>query len=135
MDMLRTRTSRREEPLEQHLPEPLVTEDGADPEQQALLADAVGLAMLIVLDTLTPAERLAEQALAFSSRTEYARPALVNGAAGLVVAANGRPIAVMAFTVADERIAELDIYADPQRLNQLDPAIFNGTAKDPSRKP
>jgi RNA polymerase sigma factor (sigma-70 family) len=59
MDMLRTRTSRREEPLDQCLPEPLIDHDGADPEQEALLADAVGLALLIVLDTLAPAERLA----------------------------------------------------------------------------
>jgi RNA polymerase sigma-70 factor, ECF subfamily len=221
MDMLRTRTSRREEPLGQCLPEPLIDRDGADPEQEALLADAVGLAMLIVLDTLAPAERLAfvlhdmfrvpyeeiaritgrtpaaarqlasrarrrvrtapvpdpdlgrqravvdaflaaarngdlnalvatldpdirlraevggavqhvrgasevaRQAMAFSSRSEFARVARVNGAAGLVVTADGRPLAVMAFTVVDGRIAELDIFADPRRLGRLDPRIFS----------
>jgi RNA polymerase sigma-70 factor, ECF subfamily len=56
LDMLRTRTSRREEPAGPHLPDPVV---GTDPEQQALLADSVGLALLVVLDTLDPAERLA----------------------------------------------------------------------------
>jgi RNA polymerase sigma factor (sigma-70 family) len=60
LDMLRARTSRREEPLGVHLPEPIVSrQDGIDPEQQALLAEGVGLALLVVLDTLAPAERLA----------------------------------------------------------------------------
>jgi RNA polymerase sigma-70 factor (ECF subfamily) len=60
LDMLRARTARREEPLGPHLPDPVVGgEDGLDPEQEALLAEGVGLALLVVLDTLTPAERLA----------------------------------------------------------------------------
>jgi RNA polymerase sigma factor (sigma-70 family) len=60
LDMLRSRESRREEPLGVHVSEPIVRrEDGIDPEQEALLADSVGLALLVVLDTLNPAERLA----------------------------------------------------------------------------
>jgi RNA polymerase sigma factor (sigma-70 family) len=60
LDMLRSRNSRREEPLGVHVPDPIVSrEDGIDPEQEALLADSVGLALLVVLDTLSPAERLA----------------------------------------------------------------------------
>jgi len=60
LDMLRSRRSRREEPLDLHLPEPVVSgADGTDPEHQALLADSVGPALLVVLDTLAPAERLA----------------------------------------------------------------------------
>jgi RNA polymerase sigma factor (sigma-70 family) len=68
LNMLRSRRSRREEPLEGPLGEPLDARvpdpivgraDGADPEQEALLADGVGLALLVVLETLTPAERLA----------------------------------------------------------------------------
>ena len=68
LDMLRSRKSRREEPLEEplgqpqgmRLPEPIVgRQDGTDPEHEALLADSVGLALLVVLETLTPAERLA----------------------------------------------------------------------------
>jgi RNA polymerase sigma factor (sigma-70 family) len=60
LDLLRARTSRREQPLGVHLPEPVARDaDGADPEQEALLAEGVGLALLVVLDTLAPAERLA----------------------------------------------------------------------------
>ena len=60
LNMLRSRRSRREEPLGVHLPEPIIDRaDGADPEHQALLADSVGLALLVVLETLAPAERLA----------------------------------------------------------------------------
>jgi RNA polymerase sigma factor (sigma-70 family) len=60
LNMLRSRGTRREEALDTHLPDPVVTgEDDIDPEQEALLADSVGLALLVVFDTLTPAERLA----------------------------------------------------------------------------
>jgi RNA polymerase sigma factor (sigma-70 family) len=230
LDMLRARTSRREEPLGVHLPEPVVSrQDGVDPEQQALLAEGVGLALLVVLDTLTPAERLAfvlhdmfavpfdeigpvvgrstaaakmlasrarrrvrgantvpdadlarqrevvdaffaaardgdfdtlvalldpeavvradrgaapagapaevrgAEAVAgqvltiggFGRLARMAQPALVNGAAGVVVSADGRPFAVMAFTVTQGRIAEIDILADPERLRRLDLAVLD----------
>src|SRR6478672_2074433 len=60
LDMLRTRTARREDVLDVHLPDPIVSAvDDSGPEQQAVLADSVGLALLVVLDTLSPAERLA----------------------------------------------------------------------------
>jgi RNA polymerase sigma factor (sigma-70 family) len=60
LNMLRSRKRRREEPLDAHLPDPIVDRaDGIDPEHEALLADSVGLALLVVLETLTPAERLA----------------------------------------------------------------------------
>jgi len=60
LNMLRSRKRRREEPLEAGLPDPVVSpEGGLQPEDEALLADSVGLALLVVLDTLTPAERLA----------------------------------------------------------------------------
>ncbi len=60
LDELRSRRARREEPLGAHAPEPIVSSvDGGDPEGEAMLADSVGLAMLVVLETLTPAERLA----------------------------------------------------------------------------
>ena len=60
LDMLRSRKSRSEELLGVHLPDPIVSrEDGIDPEHEALLADSVGLAMLVVLERLAPAERLA----------------------------------------------------------------------------
>jgi RNA polymerase sigma factor (sigma-70 family) len=227
LDMLRWRESRREEPLGVRLPEPIVSrEDGIDPEQEALLADSVGLALLVVLDTLAPAERLAfvlhdlfampfdeiapivgrsstavrqlasrarrrvqgaarvpdadlarqrevvdaflaaarggdfdallavldpdvvvrsdlgavppgasrevrgapavaEQALTFARLSPFAQPALVNGAAGLVVARHGRPISVMGFTITGGKIVEIDILVDPQRLRQLDLAVLD----------
>ena len=222
LDMLRSRAARREEPLGVHLPDPVISQpDVLDPEQEALLAEGVGLALLVVLDTLAPAERLAfvlhdtfavpfeeisailgrspaatrqlasrarrrvraaparpdadlagqqravdaflaaarngdlealvalldpdvvaradwgkvpvrvptvlrgagavaEQALAFAQRAPYGRPVLVNGAAGVVVAAGTRLIAVMGFTVTDGKITEIDILADPERLRHVD---------------
>jgi RNA polymerase sigma-70 factor (ECF subfamily) len=226
LDLLRSRRTRREEPLQAVLPEPVVTVgDGPEPEREAVLTDEVGLALLVVLGTLAPAERLAfvlhdvfavpyeeiapivgrttaaarqlasrarrrvraaavpdpdlaaqrrvvaaflaaarggdlgalvhlldpdvvlhadmrvggapvsrtvrgaaavaEQALGFARRARYARLARVNGATGLVAAAGpDRPIAVLGFTVAGGRIAEIDILADPVRLARLDPAVF-----------
>jgi RNA polymerase sigma factor (sigma-70 family) len=60
LNMLRSRRSQREEPLDVRMPEPIVDRaDGTDPEHEALLADSVGLALLVVLETLNPAERLA----------------------------------------------------------------------------
>jgi RNA polymerase sigma factor (sigma-70 family) len=226
LDMLRSRRSRREEPLAAHLPEPIVSrEDGVDPEHEALLADSVGLALLVVLETLGPAERLAfvlhdmsavpfdeiapivgrspaaarqlasrarrrvrgaapapdvdlarqrqvvdaflaaarggdfdalvalldpdvvlrvdrgavrpaasrevrgaravvEQARSFAQLAALARPALVNGAAGVVVASRGRPLAVAGFTVAHGKIVEIDVLADPARLRELDLTVL-----------
>jgi RNA polymerase sigma-70 factor (ECF subfamily) len=60
LNMLRSRKTRREQPLDVRLPDPVVDRpDGTDPEHEALLADSVGLALLVVLETLGPAERLA----------------------------------------------------------------------------
>jgi RNA polymerase sigma factor (sigma-70 family) len=60
LNMLRSRAVRREEPLSPYLPDPILDRaDGVDPEHEALLADSVGLALLVVLETLTPPERLA----------------------------------------------------------------------------
>jgi RNA polymerase sigma-70 factor (ECF subfamily) len=226
LDMLRSRKARREEPLEVQLPEPIVDRaDGGDPEHEALIADSVGLALLVVLETLSPAERLAfvlhdmfgvpfeeiapivgrspvasrqlasrarrrvrgaapagdvdrarqremvdafvaaardgdfdglvalldpdvvlrvdrgtarpgasrevrgaelvaKQARSFARLAGLARPALVNGAAGFVVADRGRTLAVAGFTIAGDRIVEIDILADLARLRELDlPAL------------
>ena len=61
LDMLRSRASRREDSMDAdvHLPDPIVTRVGDDPAEHAILADSVGIALLVVLDTLAPAERLA----------------------------------------------------------------------------
>jgi len=220
LDMLRTRRSRREDYVGSWLPEPVIVSAHEDPEQEALLADSVGLALLVVLDTLTPAERLsfvlhdmfgmpfeeiapivdrspaaarqlasrarrrvrgapdtdpdlarqravvdaflaasragdfdalvaildpdvvfridaggvpprarppvvgaeavARQVLARGSRfAPFARPAIVNGAAGLVIAPRGRPMAVVGITVLRGRIAEIDLIADPSKLRRV----------------
>jgi RNA polymerase sigma factor (sigma-70 family) len=229
LDMLRSRKSRREEPLGPHLPEPIVSsEDRVDPEHEALLADSVGLALLVVLETLSPPERLAfvlhdmfgvpfdeiaplvertpaaarqlasrarrqvrgtvpegdadpaqqrevvdaflaaardgdfeglvavldpdvvlrvdrgampmprgtsrevhgaravaEQAGSFASLAAFAQPALVNGAAGFVVAPRGRPVSVAGFTIAGGKIVEIDLLADPERLRDLDLTVLD----------
>jgi RNA polymerase sigma factor (sigma-70 family) len=227
LDMLRARRARREDYLGDELPEPIVTvplENG--PEDEAVLADSVGLALLVVLDTLTPAERLAfvlhdmfgmsfeeiapivertpaaarqlasrarrrvrgatphpdpdrgrqrevvdaflaaarngdfdalvavldpevvfradrgrlavagarpvvtgafavaEQVLARAPRfASFARPALVNGTAGLIVVTADRPIAVIGFTIARQQIVEIDLVADPDKLSGAKAAI------------
>jgi RNA polymerase sigma factor (sigma-70 family) len=227
LNMLRSRQSRREEPLSAHVPDPIVSPaSGVDPEHEALLADSVGLAMLVVLETLAPAERLAfvlhdmfavpfeeiapmvgrsataarqlasrarrrvqgaastpdadltrqrevvdaffaaardgdfdalvavldpdivlrsdggarrpdlsvvvrgaqavaERALTFARLSPFVRPALINGAAGVVVAPHGRPFSVIGFTVTHEKIVAIDALADPERLRRLDLTVLD----------
>ena len=219
LDLLRARRARREDLVGSELPEPIVTLPANGPEDETLLADSVGLALLVVLDTLTPAERLAfvlhdmfgmpfEEIATIVDRTpaaarqlasrarrrvrgatpkpdpdlaqqrkivdaflaaarsgdfdallavldpdvvfrfdgggvppharppvvgaesvarqllerapgfaRFARPALVNGTAGLVVAHGARPISVVGFTVVGGRIVAIDIIADPHKLD------------------
>ena len=220
LDMLRARMTRREEPLDVYVPDPIVTPIQDDPEQHALLADSVGLALLVVLDTLSPAERLAfvlhdifalpfdqigpildrspaaakqlasrarhrlrgapadapddparqrevaeaflaasrgddfegllavldpdvvlradagagplgpsrliigasnvaTQARRFAHLSRFAHPVLVNGALGFLVAPGGQPLAVIGVTIRDDKITEIDILADPERLSRL----------------
>ena len=71
------------------------------------------------------APAVAEQTLTFSRLSPFVRLALVNGAAGVVVAPRGRPFAVMGFTVAGGKIVEILILADPARLSQLDLALLD----------
>src|SRR6266540_973807 len=177
LNMLRSRNLRREESLGVHLPDPLISPEGElQPEEEALLADSVGLALLVVLDTLAPAERLAfvlhdmfelpfeeiapmvgrtpaaarqlasgarrpaaslmirgaaavarqaQSGLAAGLRAAHLHPALVNGAAGVVVTVRGRPITVMGFTVADGKVAEIDAIADPERVRKIAAAVLN----------
>jgi hypothetical protein len=66
------------------------------------------------------ARAVAGGALAFSRFAPFARPALVNGAAGLVTVRENRPLSVMGFTVVRGKIAEIDVLADPERLQRLD---------------
>jgi RNA polymerase sigma-70 factor, ECF subfamily len=71
------------------------------------------------------ARAVAEQALIFSGLFPFVRPAVVNGAAGVVVAPHGRPFSVMGFTVREGKIVEIDVLADPARLEQLDLAVLD----------
>jgi RNA polymerase sigma-70 factor (ECF subfamily) len=231
LNLLRSRNFRREESLAVHVPDPVVSPDGdLQPEEEALLADSVGLALLVVLDTLAPAERLAfvlhdmfalpfEEIAPMVGRTPAAarqlasrarrrvkgaeipapdpdlarqrdvvdaffsaarggdfdalvavldpdvvlridagtrrpaasmvingaaavarqtlvglrsslarpivdlRPALVNGAAGVVVTLRGRPVTVMGFTVVEGKIVEIDAIADPERVHRITAAV------------
>jgi RNA polymerase sigma factor (sigma-70 family) len=227
LNKLRSREQRREDPLDSHVPDPIVSpESGLDPQHEVVLADSVGLALQVVLETLTPAERLAfvlhdmfavpfddiapmierspeaarqlasrgrrrvrgqapapdpdiprqrrvvdaffaaardgdfdalvavldpdvvlrsdagrgparlttvitgaravaGQAITFGRLFPFARPALVNGAAGVVVAAHGRPLSVMAFTVTGGQIAAIDVLADTDRLQELDLTVLD----------
>ncbi|WP_171166547.1 RNA polymerase sigma factor SigJ [Streptomyces sp. I05A-00742] len=69
---------------------------------------------------LHSARTVASQAVTFSKLSPFVRPALVNGAAGVVVAVNGRPMSVMAFTVTDGLIVAIDVLMDADRLGRLD---------------
>jgi len=92
-------------------PEAVVRIDGAAPAGISVVRGAAAVA---------------EQVLAtggFPRLARMAQPALVNGAAGVVFAAEGRPFAVVAFTVRQGKIAEIDILGDPARLRRLDPAV------------
>jgi RNA polymerase sigma factor (sigma-70 family) len=224
LDMLRSRKSRREEPLE---PGNLDVAAVDGPEHEAVLADSVGLALLVVLDTLPPAERVAfvlhdtfglpfdqiaaitgrspaaarqlasrarrrihgpatvpavrlarqrqvteaflaasrggdlsgllavldpevvlhadatavptgvpvtirgaaavaRNARAASVRSRYSGVALVNGSPGIVMASRGRLAIVLAFTITDDKIARIDVIADPARLGELHLAVLDG---------
>jgi len=68
---------------------------------------------------------VAERALTYARLSLFVRPALVNGAAGVVVTQHGQPFAVMAFTVTDGKIAAIDALADPERLQRLDLTVLD----------
>ncbi|MFC8617788.1 RNA polymerase sigma factor SigJ [Micromonospora purpureochromogenes] len=74
---------------------------------------------------LTGAETVAGQAVTFGRLYPFMRPALVNGAAGAVVAAQGRPISVLGFTVTDGRIVAVDVLSDTDRLRRLDLTVLD----------
>jgi hypothetical protein len=71
-------------------------------------------------------EAVASRALMFTQLSPFVRPAVINGAAGVVVAPGGRPVSIMAFTVRGGRIVEIDSIADPERLRRLDLPVLDG---------
>ena len=224
LNMLRSRNTRGEQAFGVHMPEPIVERaDGTNPEHEALLADSVGLALLVVLETLSPAERLAfvlhdifavpfdeiapivdrspeaarqlasrarrrvraedtvpdadldaqrevveaflaaardgdfdrlvavldpdvvlradfgaagsrevrgasavvGQAMFYSQLGLVTKPALINGAVGVVTTRDGQPFSIGGFTVRGGRIVEMDWLADPARLRDLDLTILD----------
>ena len=68
---------------------------------------------------------MAAQALTFARLAPFVRPALVNGAASVVVAPHGEPFSVMGFTVVGGKIVEIDAITDPERLRALDLAVLD----------
>jgi RNA polymerase sigma-70 factor (ECF subfamily) len=88
-----------------------------------LVADG-GEARPDITRILRGAREVASEAFLFRSLSPYVRPALVNGAAGVVVAPEGKPFAVMGFTVVDGKIVEIDAIGDPERLAGLDLTVL-----------
>jgi RNA polymerase sigma-70 factor (ECF subfamily) len=84
---------------------------------------------------LRGAETVARAALGFASYAPGARPALINGTAGFVVTSNDKPYSVLAFTVVDAKVVEIDILADPVRLNQLSLGEWAGRHGHRDRRP
>jgi hypothetical protein len=146
LNVLRSRRAHPEEPLDVHVPDPVVAREN-DPEQAALLGDAVGLALLVVLETLTPAERVAfvlhdtfavpfadvarllaaevaGKVLQFANPAAQLHPVVVNGGAGVLITLGGEPFSLVAFTVVDGRIAQIDSIADPERVPALVSAVL-----------
>lgn len=121
LDLLRSRASRREDLVGQYQPDdhPDSQREG-DPEQEALIADAVGRALLVVLGTLAPAERIAFVLHdMFAVPFDDIAPALVNGDVGIVVAPHGRLLLALTVEVTSDKIASYELIADPGRLDSL----------------
>lgn len=84
-----------------------------------------GVARIGGTTVITGAQAVAGQAATFGRLFPSARPAVINGAAGVVVTAAGRPLSIMALTVTGGKIAAIDVIADPHRLRQLDLAVLD----------
>jgi RNA polymerase sigma-70 factor (ECF subfamily) len=84
-----------------------------------------GAARPTVSRVVRGATAVARGAITFARPAAVVRPALVNGAAGVVIIEDGQPANIMGFTVAEGRIVEIDAVSDPERLRQVDPAIFS----------
>src|ERR671934_221781 len=143
LNMLRSRNVRGEEPLGVRMPDPIVdSSEGTDPEHEALLADSVGLALLVAVldpDVVVRADfgpargsretrgaaAVARQALGFARLGLDVRPALINGIPGAVAFRHGQPFSIGAVTVRNGRIVELDFLNDPERLRLLDLTILD----------
>lgn len=127
--------ARRDEPVGVVLPESVVSDaDGSGPEHEALLADSIGPALLVILHTLAPAERLAfvlhdifavpfDEIAAVVGRSPASLPALINGAIGIVTAADGKPVTLVRFTVTGAKITAIDLIDNPRSIAEADLAV------------
>ena len=111
LDMLRSRTARREEPLE--------VRELLDPDV-VLRADMGAAAPADITPLVTGATAVAGRALLFAQPGGSPEHALVNGTAGVVTRRNGRMVAVLGFTITHGKIVAIDVLADPDRLSRLD---------------
>ena len=102
-----------------------------DPE--AVLRADGGTARPEASTLLRGAESVARRALMFNPPAAVVTPVLVNGAAGAVITREGRPISVMGFIVAGDKIVEIDIIVDPVRLDQFDLAVHDDPTTRPDR--
>jgi RNA polymerase sigma factor (sigma-70 family) len=149
LDMLRSRRSRREEPVGVKVPEPAASrQDAAGPEQEVLLADSVGLALLVVLEALAPAERVAFELHDMfdmpSTRSgpswAVPRPPHASWPAAPAAACRGRPpLPTLTWpgsgrwsapswpprAASGGKIVAIDLLADPERIRQLDVVVLD----------
>src|ERR671912_710413 len=124
LNMLRSRGTRREEPLGAHLPDPVISAEGElQPEDEALRAD-FGARRPGASTVIHGPAAVASQALVGAFPAAQLHPALVNGAAGVVVTVAGRPFAVLGFTVTQGRIVEIDAIANPERVRTIAAAVL-----------
>jgi DNA-directed RNA polymerase specialized sigma24 family protein len=112
------------------MPEPIIDRaDGTDPEHEALLADSAGLALLVVLETLKPAERLAFVLHdIFGAPFDEITPIVDRSpeAARQLASRARRRVQVGGITVRNRRIVAIDILADRDRLRELDLTVLDG---------
>ena len=119
LNMLRSRRARPEELPEARVPDPVVTlSNTLDPDVE-LRVDGGALRAAASL-VLRGADAVAAHTATYSKLYPFVRPALVNGAAGAVVAPQGRVVSVLAFTVTNGKIVQIDALLDPERLAQLE---------------
>jgi RNA polymerase sigma-70 factor (ECF subfamily) len=159
--------ARRDEPVGVVLPEPVASDaDGSGPEHEALLADSIGPALLVILHTLAlPRQRAITDAFLIAARdgdfdallealdqdvvlrsngTEVLRgastvaarafpftriaqvtvPALINGAVGIITAADSKPVTLVGFTVTGQKITAIDLVDNPRRIAEADLAVL-----------
>src|SRR6266545_3013601 len=117
LDMLRSRKSRREEPIGPQVPEPIASDEH---EHEADMADSVGAALLVVLETLAEIRGAAAVAETFKGRAQAAKPALVDGAMALAVIFGGQLRIVLRLTIDGERISAVDAVADAEAIGAFE---------------